>query len=312
RTRQKTVYFLTGHGERAPEDFFRFGYNKAKLALQDVNYAIRDTLLLARVHQVPDDCDLLVVAGPKTLLFPAEIDSIESYLAAGGAGFFLLDPEVETGLAPMLAKWNIGVNNDYVVDGSGVGKLFGLDYTMPVAAEYATHPVTEKHKGLMTFFRHARSITRLADSAEMQVVELVKTSPASWRETTLGNEKPRFDNGKDVRGPVSLAVAVKAKPGRPRVWGNDAGVRFTQIVVFGDSDFASNQFFDVQGNGDLFLNAVGWLLEEGDLIAIRPKERSIRRVDLTLSDVRWIRWLSMVILPAIPIFIGIVVWWRRR
>lgn len=313
REREKVIYFLTGHGERSLEDFGKEGYNSVKNALLEVNYVLRDTLLLARDKRVPDDCDLLVVAGPRTRFFEAEVDSIRSYLAGGGAGFFLLDPEVETGLEPMLEAWAIRVNDDYVVDGSGIGRLFGLDYSMPVAVQYANHPVTEKHQGMMTFYKHARSVTRIKENVGPEAYELVKTSTASWAEKDRSSgARPKFDEGRDVRGPVSLAMAVKATPKRTRIWGEDAGMRKTQIVVFGDSDFASNQFFGAQGNGDLFLNGVNWLLEEGDMISIRPKDRGVRRIHLTERDVQWVFWLSLVILPAIPVVAGIAVWRSRR
>ena len=125
RGRVKRVYFLVGHGEASIESLARDGYNRVKQALLEANYALRDSLLLARSRQVPRDCDLLIVAGPKTGFFQAEVDSIRIYLEAGGAALFLLDPGVQTGLEPMLKDWAIAVNNDYIVDGSGVGRLFG-------------------------------------------------------------------------------------------------------------------------------------------------------------------------------------------
>ncbi len=313
RGRVKRVYFLVGHGEASIESLARDGYNRVKQALLEANYALRDSLLLARSRQVPRDCDLLIVAGPKTGFFQAEVDSIRVYLEAGGAALFLLDPGVQTGLEPMLKDWAIAVNNDYIVDGSGVGRLFGLDYSMPVAAQYGAHPITSKHKGLMTFYMMARSVTREGPKPGVEgALELVLTSPRSWSESDLSSKKPKFDPKSDVRGPISLAMAVLASPKRSQHRPGEDAQRKTLIVVFGDSDFANNQFFGAQGNGDLFLNSVSWLLEEGEMISIRPREPGHRPVSLTQRDARWIRWLSLVVLPAIPVIAGVLVWWRRR
>jgi ABC-type uncharacterized transport system involved in gliding motility auxiliary subunit len=310
--RKKTVYFLTGHGESPMTDMAREGYSKAKQALLSQNVGVRDTLLLSEARSVPEDCDLLIVAGPRKRFFETELDSIRSYLESGGSLFLLIDPEVESGLGPMLQAWSIKINDDFVVDESGIGtRLFGLDYSMPIAAEYATHPVTAKHKGLMTFYRYARSITKLKPSSSMDVHEIVKTSFSSWRETTFSEEKPKFEQGQDIRGPASLAVAVQALPRKPSRRA-DGGRSKTLICVFGDSDFATNQYFDSQGNGDLFLNAATWLLQEEDLISIRPKQRGESRIHLTRADARWVMWLSVVVLPALPIVAGILVWRRRR
>lgn len=310
--RSKVVYFLTGHGESPMTSMAREGYSKAKEALLSENVAVRDTLLLSETPQVPEDCDLLIIAGPRKRLFDAEVDSIRAYLKAGGSLFLLIDPEVDSGLEPLLENWAISINNDFVVDESGIGtRLFGLDYSMPIAAEYATHPVTDKHKGLMTFYRYARSVSKLKPTSGMEVHELVKTSYSSWRETTFSGDKPEFDPRRDSQGPASLAVAVRALPTR-RSDRSDRGVSKTHICVFGDSDFATNQYFGSQGNGDLFLNAATWLLQEENLISIRPKQRGESRIHLTRADARWVMWLSIVVLPALPIVAGILVWRRRR
>ena len=310
--RRKVVYFLAGHGEIRLQDYERQGFSKVRGFLREANYVVRDSLLLAVEGAVPSECDLLVVAGPRNPLFDAEVDSIHSYLRAGGAGLFLLDPGVVTGLEQVLREWAISVNDDYVVDGSGMGRLFGLDYSMPVAAEYASHPVTLKHKGKMTFYMLARSVTKDREAPGMHVVELVKTSGGAWREMDGLEVRPRFDKGRDIQGPVSLAMAVRANPKRTRVRPDGVAQEHTHIVAFGDSDFATNQFFDVQGNGDLFLNSVNWLLQERDLISIRPKEPAYRPITLRRSDSRNVFWVSLVLLPALPLLAGIVVWWRRR
>ena len=49
----------------------------------------------------------------------------------------------------------------------------------------------------------------------------------------------------------------------------------TRVVVVGDSDFASNGVLGIQGNRDLFMNMVGWLSQQENLISIRPKEAAI-------------------------------------
>jgi ABC-type uncharacterized transport system involved in gliding motility auxiliary subunit len=310
--RRKVIYFLAGHGEIRLRDYERQGYSKALNFLREGNYVVRDSLLLAVERSVPSDCDLLVVAGPRNAFLGAEVDSIHSYLRGGGAGLFLLDPGVTTGLAPVLKEWAISVNDDYVVDGSGMGRLFGLDYSMPVAAEYANHPVTLKHKGKMTFYMLARSVTRDREAPGMNVVELVKTSGGAWREMDGLDSRPQFDKGRDVQGPVSLAMAVWANPMRTRVRPDGVAQEHTHIVVFGDSDFATNQFFDIQGNGDLFLNSVNWLLQERDQISIRPKAPAYRPITLRRSDSGRIFWVSLVLLPLLPLLAGTLVWWRRR
>ena len=45
-----------------------------------------------------------------------------------------------------------------------------------------------------------------------------------------------------------------------------------KLIVFGDSDFLTNGLLNAQGvNRDLALNSISYLLNEPDLISIRPK-----------------------------------------
>ena len=46
-------------------------------------------------------------------------------------------------------------------------------------------------------------------------------------------------------------------------------------MVIGDSDFAANAGLGIQGNRDLFMNTVGWLSQQENLISIRPRKPTI-------------------------------------
>ena len=54
--------------------------------------------------------------------------------------------------------------------------------------------------------------------------------------------------------------------------------------MFGDSDFAANACLGIQGNRDLFMNTVGWLSQQENLISIRPKEADDRRMTMTATQ----------------------------
>lgn len=319
RDREKVVYFLTGHGENELNGRDREGMGVAKDRIQELNYVVRDSFLLARTPVMPLDCSALVVAGPKKALFPAETDLIRAYLEGGGKALILLDPDVDSGLNEVLAAYQVKAGNDFVVDNSGIGGLFGLDASMPVATNYADHEITRKLKGTMTTFMLARSVS-VATGPEAQGTEIVKTSDASWAESDLsairgmrgGGGQVAFDPAQDRRGPISLAVAVTAQPKTFAAAASDPGRSKTRLVVVGDSDFATNQFFKFQGNGDLFLNALSWLLEEEDLIAIRPRDPGFNPIYLTKQQGTLISYLALAVIPGLVFAAGIAVWWRRR
>jgi ABC-type uncharacterized transport system involved in gliding motility auxiliary subunit len=85
-----------------------------------------------------------------------------------------------------------------------------------------------------------------------------------------------------------------------------------RVVVIGDSDFASNQYFGQQRNGDLFLNAVSWLAEDEDLISVRPRSQENRSIQMTRASSSVLFWVTIVLLPGSALVSGILVWLRRR
>jgi len=143
---------------------------------------------------------------------------------------------------------------------------------------------------------------------------LIETSPRSWGETNLTGEKPvKFDEGKDIKGPLVLGVVLEREAEGDTATSKISGKKKkSRIILFGDSDFASNAYFHVQRNGDLFLNMVSWLAEEEDLVSIRPREPEDRRVFLTQAQSRFILIFGVILFPALILITGVVVYVRRR
>ena len=85
-----------------------------------------------------------------------------------------------------------------------------------------------------------------------------------------------------------------------------------RVVVFGDSDFATNVLFGQHRNRDLLLNSVNWLLSDFDAISIRPATARASRLALNTEEFMRLRVLSLFVLPEIIAGLGVFVWWWRR
>jgi ABC-type uncharacterized transport system involved in gliding motility auxiliary subunit len=86
-----------------------------------------------------------------------------------------------------------------------------------------------------------------------------------------------------------------------------------RLVVFGNSTFASNGWFDQQINSDVFLNAVQWLAKTDESsLSIRPKQPKNRRLNLTMGQASAIGWLAIFIVPLLGFAMAGWLWWRRR
>jgi len=146
------------------------------------------------------------------------------------------------------------------------------------------------------------------------VEKLLESNPRSWAETGDLKGAIQFDEGKDLKGPVSLAVAVtKSLAGVMDEQGKEkTAAKQVRMVVVGDSDFASNAYFAAQGNGNLFMNMANWLAADEDLVSIRPKDPQDKRVQLSAGQQRIIFYSSVVALPLLILVAGVTVWLRRK
>lgn len=323
---ERKVYFLQGHGEKETADSEREGYSAVATALGSENFKV-ETLSLAQQQTVPADATVVVVAGPKTDLFPPEVSALRTYLSKGGKLLVLIDPPDKansqpfTNLIALITQWGIDVGNNVVVDVSGIGRLIGTDEFMPVAAPpYPTHPITDRFR-LITAYRLARSVAPAsAPPAGKTAQSFIQTSANSWAETDLTGlftgKAAENNKDKDMQGPVSLGATVTeeikdAKAPEPKKDGESKKVE-ARLAVIGDSDFVTNSLLGVQGNRDLFLNTLNWLSQQENLISIRPKDPDDRRITLTADQQRWVKFLALLILPAAIFGAGIFNWSRRR
>jgi ABC-type uncharacterized transport system involved in gliding motility auxiliary subunit len=321
--KQQKAYFLQGHGEKALDGSDRAGYSTIASSLTSDNFA-HESIVLAQQKEVPADATALIVAGPKTDLFPAEIDMIKAYLARGGKVFFLIDPPSKadapelTNVIALLKEWAIDAGTNVVVDVSGMGQMLGTGPEVPLAAKYDTHPITDRFN-LLTAYSMARSVTgNMAGVNGRFAQNLIETSANSWAETdikelTTSGRVKRDETAGDKPGPVSLGAAVSAPAEGVTTAKPDDPKPETRIVAIGDSDFASNGWLGIPGNRDLFMNAVNWLAQQENMIAIRPKDPEERRLrPLSASEDRWIFLATVVIIPGLILLAGARTWWRRR
>ena len=319
--KERKLYFLQGHGERDTAASERSGYSAIVTALGRDNYKV-DKLVLAQQTDVPADADVLVVAGPRNDLLPAEIDALRRYLAKGGKLFLMLDPPETTasadpaGLMGLTKEWGFEVGHNIVVDASGVGQLLGTGPESPVVATYPSHPITERFN-VLTAFPLARSVSPVAGGGSGKLAQsFLETSSRSWAEADIDQlmktGEVTMDEAKgDKRGPVAIGASV-VSPATDAPSGSEGPKPEARMVVVGDSDFAANYAIAIQGNKDLFLNTVNWLAQQENLISIRPREPDDRRLTITADQQRIVLWLALVIIPGFIVGTGIYTWWRRR
>ena len=211
-----------------------------------------------------------------------------------------------------------------VVDVSGATN----EPSIAVAATYPLHAITERFATL-TIYPLARSVEPISGGTDGRFAQaIVETSRQSWAESNLASLTSdtgvTMDEASgDEPGPIPLGVVVSAPveaaaedeaPGEDQSEPatGDVLTPETRVVVFGDSDFPSNAYGGIPGNVNLFANAISWLAQQENLIAIRPTEAEDRRVTMTPGQQWWAMATSVFVLPALVFAAGIFTWWRRR
>jgi ABC-type uncharacterized transport system involved in gliding motility auxiliary subunit len=318
RSGKKLVYFTEGFGEPSIQNADDpKGFSEAKLALEQENYEVKP-LLLPSVEQIPDDASAVVLAGPTRPLTEAAIAALDAYLKRGGRLLALVGSGADRSgdkLAGFFADWGVKLGNDVVIDREVrlfEGPRLGV---VPLSRTYGVHPITQGFRDF-TVYPQTRSVEPAAEGKKgLQATSLVKTSESSWAETDVEGV---FTKGvatldqTDRKGPVSIAVAVTANL-KELGLNPPQGVTEARLVVFGSALFANNQQLEQSRlNGDLFLNAVGWLVGQEELVSIRSRSVRASRADLTPTQAAQVFYLSVFIIPELLIALGIWVWWRRR
>ena len=306
RVVKKTVYFLKGHGERDINDSTNpGGFGALRKSLEGAGYEVRELVLL-RELSITEENSILVAAAPQKPLTDGEIRAIKGYLDKGGKALFMIEPRQSPELVGFLKNYCFDIEDNIIVDpqrkllGTSGGLLVAGGGVDIVVAAYPFHEIT-KDFDIATLFSYARTVKANAKDG-FSPKEIAETSEGSWAETNF----PLFEQGTaekdpdDKTGPLSIAAVTDGPDGK------------TRIAVFGDADFVSNRFFDFLGNSDLFLNTVSWLAQEENLISIRPKSGREGRLTLTGNEGEIIFFVTVIIIPAIVMVLGTVVWWRRR
>ncbi|PKB67492.1 MAG: hypothetical protein BZY82_03125 [SAR202 cluster bacterium Io17-Chloro-G3] len=320
---RKTLYVLTGHGEREASDFEpgSAGFGFAVEGLSGDNYGLT-TLSLLENPNIPENAAAIIIAGPTKELEDAESEELQRYLEDGGRAIVLLDPNPPESFIQLLGKWGVLVNDGLLLDmGSYVANqeqtpLITRDQYFNVIPSI-TEDLEESFLPGSTGFdypglHNLPGFETSFDPEKDPIPETISYTPIAGT-TLLSCSNPDLDSpicdrfgGSQLPALAFVGIAPLNKEPDP-----DASQQ-TAVVLFGDSDFASNKYFYSRGNSDLFLNSVNWLTEDISLSAARPKPRAFRLLVLTRPEMRFVQYSSWLLLPLGVLLLGGIAWWRRR
>ncbi|MEH2116369.1 GldG family protein [Nostoc sp.] len=203
------VYLLQGHGERQLSAG-KGAMSQAVQGLGDKNFTTAP-LNLAETSKVPQDAAVVIVAGPKRELFQGEVNALQQYLNRGGNLLLMIDPNTDPKLNSLLQEWGVRLDNRLAVDVSGES-VVGRGPAAPLVTEYGQHPITKDFGNGNSFYPISRPL-EITSVPGVEATPLLRTKPypSSWAESDLQSEKLEFNPDKDLKGPLTLGVALTRK-----------------------------------------------------------------------------------------------------
>ncbi|MBN2143398.1 MAG: GldG family protein [Candidatus Aureabacteria bacterium] len=298
------IGIIINHGERNPNESGDEGISSfvRSLILQGFQFTL---INCDNLPSIPEKINILISCRPRIAFSNEELFMIEKWMKKNNGGLFLaLDPLIHHNdmtmmrfnLDSFLDAYGIGLENTIVVDPSKQ-----IPYSRPDTLYidlYSDSDIMQNLHNIPTLFFQARSLTAHAIK-EGVVVPLCATSDKAWGEVQYSNSEYVFDKDHDKKGPNYIGVAAESSGGKGK------------LVVFGDSDFMSNQLFSNLGNAKLLENSFFWLIDKTSLLQIQSKDS--KPVSLALGRIQLIGIFILGVcgLPFLVIILGVFVWKKR-
>lgn len=307
----RRVCFVSGSRERSLDQTEADGLSQFKTLLQRDNYEAQAVTLLDKT-EVPKECTVLVVAGPRVDYTANEVTALKNFITGGGRAMFLLDPPLNFGreqiseneeLTKLLATWGVTEDKDLIIEQNPMAQLVGVGPEVPLVSSYESHPIVNDLKNSFTGFPISRSI-QATNGEKTTVTKLFSTSDRAFATTKLNSGEINPSDPANKKGPFVLGVAGTYNLGNP----NNNG----RFVVIGSAGFITNSMLGFQSNRDLALNSINWLSSDEDLISIRPVPPEDRRLNVTQRQMSLFRSFDLFLVPLLIILGGVSVYLKRR
>lgn len=324
---QKKIVFITGHSERDVTDVSGItSFGLAGLALNRENYVVlNETLQELSTRMVAGDPQeipaAIVFAGPTQELLPIDQQALLNYARSGGSILFMLEPNVTPdSFKQFLSRYAVAVGDGEAADvASFVAPNPTFIQVKKSNGQLPAHSVTAGFEVL--YMPGTTHVGWAVDPLSIPLVDettpvvrqgiLASTTISSWAETDP--DTLEFNLDEEVAGPLPIAMVVEAVGELAGgVYSDGENLVSANMIIVGDTDFASNNYFGSANNADLFVNAINFLAKDFELISIRAKTETNRQLFLTKNERDFVRWSGWLLMPSLISIFGFWTWWRRR
>ena len=309
-----SIYFLKGHGELDISSVDPIaGLSQLTEELKQRNFNVNTLDLTTPESRIPEDADLLVLAGPKQPLLVREITILKDYLGEkAGRLIILIDPATNNNLGDLFYQWGVLAEDMIMLDSGPDFMMNGGDLLL--RRFDPDHPITESiaknsQSVVVGLSRPIRADIGAPIDDRLTVKPIVGGSETSWGERFYREQgQIGFDENVDLKGPVSVVVVSE------RSISSDLGIDIPggRMVVFGTSNLITNSRLNVLGNFSLILNTLNWALDRNNLLSIAPKPIDRLHITLSQEEMKKLRLALWFLLPGCSAIFGTFICWLRR
>lgn len=319
--RDTAIYFLNGHGEKAPES----NYTKFSEELSNRNYVIKG-LNLSISETVPEDAAVVILAAPQSDISNDEMRKLDDYLDNGGNVCFWMSPNPEEikyrNIEMILDSFGIAMDYDIVRETDSNIHADKDPYTFMCSVVSSDEEIDLTYEVIQTyiaagappFMSNSRSFYQLmgADDTSLQVGSMLRTIPSTDTagntiSTAVGEIYGGTDpSAEDIEGEVLDLMMYSTSTLR-----NDA-----KIMVMGNAEFIEGSYIAdamiIPVN--LMLSTLSWMYDsEIDIdMGIDDKEQSYDSFVLNSEAAANTASAVFIAVPFGVALIGLIVWLRRR
>ncbi len=319
------IYYTTGHGEIALGGEMTDAMEKAHIASAEIN-------LLSET--IPADCSALLVFAPEQDFTEAEADKVLKYLYDGGHAMLVTMPYLVTG-----AKTP---HFDSIMEAYGISRPEGLvmegDDSRFVQAPYLLVPGINENAEVTGGIGNSNIVCALAEALEYDEKEddawsvtsllytsedaYLKTDIDSTLEKTAGDPSDAYILGAEIEQTFTAGDYGQSDIQEDREEEEEpAETKQTKLLCFTtpcafSSDALSSliqQYTALpEGNSLLISASLKYLTDRDTAVSVPAKLLSTPQTTISTGTVNLLGTLAMIVLPALTLAAGFLVWYLRR
>lgn len=323
RQGKKTLAFVIGHGETAPEDLRRGAGER----LYDAFHVRALTLDGSAKQESPPD--VLIVANPGQPFKEAEVAALDALVSSGVPTALFVSPKTvamdsfgvyprSSGLEKFLAHYGARVEDGIVLDAqcqqvtmqsrqNGFTVANIIHYPAFILSRPEPHPAAQSLSALMFPFAGA-----VVPTGAGTFTPLARSSARSWMPPDLMSLDPYRlppPQPADAEGPFTLLALVE---GSTAAFHDPSRAVKYRLVVSGAGSFTDGQLPLPAENIDFLVQMAEWLAEGDSFTPIPSHGDGFRPLRPLPAPVRgFFKFMGYFFLPGVSAFLGVLLWRRR-